>query len=133
MGGGGSASRLQVDEGRKVLVAEIRGKVASVARGGPLARAQVALLAAQREAATINGSSFVVQGLTCRHYTLRLNAAGYPPISVEFSLAAGYRQERDAGWREAHRAGTRWFTLELRQVAIVVHSKRPPIEAVPAY
>jgi len=68
--------------------AEIRGKVVSVAGGEPLARVQVAVLEAQREAITTNDGSFVIQGLTPGHYTLRLNAVGYRLITVEFSLAA---------------------------------------------
>ena len=72
--------------------AEIRGKVASVDRGEPLARVQVAVLVqAQREAVamavTTKDGSFVIQGLASGHYTLRLNAVGYRLITVEFSLA----------------------------------------------
>ena len=68
--------------------AEIRGKVVSVDRGEPLARVQVSVLEAQREAVTTNDGSFVIQGLSAGHYTLRLNAVGYRLITVEFSLSA---------------------------------------------
>ena len=73
--------------------AEIRGKVVSVAGGEPLARVQVAVLDARREAVTAaittKDGSFVIQDLASGHYTLRLNAVGYRLITVDFSLAAG--------------------------------------------
>lgn len=68
--------------------AEIRGKVVSAAGGEALARVQVSVLEVQRDAVTTNDGSFVIQGLTAGHYTLRLNAVGYRLITVEFSLAA---------------------------------------------
>ncbi len=52
---------------------------------------QVAVLAAQHEAVpaviTKNDGTFVMQGLTPGHYTLRLNAVGYRLITVDFTLA----------------------------------------------
>src|SRR5258708_34419121 len=70
--------------------AEIRGKVVSVDRGGPLARVQVAVLVeAQREALamgiTVKDGSFVIQGLAPGHYILRLTPVGYRLITVKFS------------------------------------------------
>ena len=69
--------------------AEIRGKVVNAAGGEPLARVQVAVLEAQREAVTTNDGSFVIVGLAPGRYTLRVNVVGYRLITVEFSLATG--------------------------------------------
>ncbi|MGA9504649.1 MAG: carboxypeptidase regulatory-like domain-containing protein [Terriglobales bacterium] len=71
-----------------LYAAEIRGKVVSAAGGEPLARVQVAVLEARREAVTTNDGDFVIRGLDPGHYTLRLNGVGYRLITVEFSLAA---------------------------------------------
>jgi hypothetical protein len=68
--------------------AEIRGKVVNAAGGEALARVQVAVLEAQRDAVTTKDGSFVIPGLAPGHYTLRLNAVGYRLITVDFSLAA---------------------------------------------
>lgn len=71
-----------------LFAAEIHGKVVGF-RGEPLARVQVSILEAQRQAITAEDGSFVITGIAPGDYTLQANAVGYRLINFSISLAAG--------------------------------------------
>ncbi|MGO8933623.1 MAG: carboxypeptidase regulatory-like domain-containing protein [Terracidiphilus sp.] len=71
-----------------LFAAEIRGNVVGV-RGEPLARVQVSILEAERQAITGDDGGFVIADLAPGDYTLQANAVGYRLINVRFSFAAG--------------------------------------------
>lgn len=74
--------------GPSLFAAEIRGRVVG-ARGEPLARVQISLLATQRQAITSDDGRFAIAGLAPGNYVLQANAVGYWLINVQFSLASG--------------------------------------------
>ena len=55
-----------------------------------------------------------------KHYKIGLRDDAFELLKATAVAGIGYRQECNAGGRKAHAARARWFTRDLRQVAVTV-------------